>query len=202
MKIVIATGNKGKIRDFKTIFSDVEVIGIKELLPDFEVEETEDTFEGNAVLKAESASKALGLPVISDDSGLCVDALDGAPGVYSARYAGLGASDEDNNRKLLAALTDVENRSARFVCVIALAIPGRDTRSYVGQLHGEILESSAGEGGFGYDPLFKTLQGEHLGMISTEQKGEISHRRKALEKLKHDASAFEILLNHDGGADK
>lgn len=202
MKIIIATGNKGKIKDFKTIFSDVEVIGIKELLPDFEVEETEDTFEGNAVLKAESASKALGLPVISDDSGLCVDALGGDPGVYSARYAGIGASDEDNNRKLLTALTGVEDRAARFVCVIALAIPGQDTRSYIGDLQGEIMESPAGQGGFGYDPLFKTLQGEYLGMISTEEKGEISHRRRALEKLKDDASAFRMLLNYDGGADK
>src|SRR5699024_1899081 len=165
VKIVIASGNQGKINDFRAIFPDDEIVGIKELIPDFEVEETEDTFKGNAVLKAEAARDALGMPVISDDSGLSVDALDGAPGGYSARYAGVHATDVENNERLLKALGDAHDRTAHFTSVIALAIPGRETRTYEGELHGRILESPAGEGGFGYDPLFETDDGRKLGMI-------------------------------------
>ncbi len=100
-KIVIASGNKGKINDFKAIFEDFEVVGIKEILPEFDVEETGTTFRENAILKSEAAAEALNLPVISDDSGLSVEALEGRPGVYSARYSGENATDEKNNEKLL-----------------------------------------------------------------------------------------------------
>src|SRR5690625_1911248 len=112
VKIVIASGNQGKINDFRAIFPDDEIVGIKELIPDFEVEETEDTFKGNAVLKAEAARDALGMPVISDDSGLSVDALDGGPGVYAARYAGTDATDEENNEKLLRSPGGGEDRKS------------------------------------------------------------------------------------------
>lgn len=192
-KIVIASGNQGKINDFKAIFSDYEVVGIKEILPNFDVEETGVTFRENAVLKSEAAAKALNLPVISDDSGLSVEALDGRPGVYSARYSGEHGNDQKNNEKLLNELSGVENRAAYFTCVLALTIPGEKTRTYEGTLLGEILTEAHGEGGFGYDPLFKTLDGIYLGEINSEEKGKISHRGKALEKLMNDEAVFEKL---------
>ncbi|AKG74208.1 RdgB/HAM1 family non-canonical purine NTP pyrophosphatase [Salinicoccus halodurans] len=197
VKIVIASGNQGKINDFKAIFPDDEIIGIKELIRDFEVEETEETFRGNAILKAEAARDALGMAVISDDSGLSVDALDGAPGVYSARYAGAGATDEENNSKLLKALEGTDDRSAHFISVIALAIPERETRTYTGELHGRILEAPDGSGGFGYDPLFMTDDGLKLGMIKPAEKGEISHRRNALDRLREDTAVFDVLVRHE-----
>lgn len=192
-KIVIASGNQGKINDFKAIFSDYEVVGIKEILPNFDVEETGVTFRENAVLKSEAAAKALNLPVISDDSGLSVEALDGRPGVYSARYSGEHGNDQKNNEKLLNELSGVENRAAYFTCVLALTIPGEETRTYEGTLLGEILTEAHGEGGFGYDPLFKTLDEIYLGEINSEEKGKISHRGKALEKLMNDEAVFEKL---------
>ncbi|WP_342387138.1 RdgB/HAM1 family non-canonical purine NTP pyrophosphatase [Salinicoccus bachuensis] len=198
VRIVVASGNEGKIKDFRAIFPDDEIIGIKEILPDFSVDETEDTFRGNAILKAEAASAQLNMPVLSDDSGLSVDALDGAPGVYSARFAGADATDGENNKKLLSELEGAEDRSAHFTCVIALAIPGRETRTYAGELYGEILESPQGEGGFGYDPLFRTEDDRLLGMVSTEEKGEISHRRNALDRLREDTAVFDVLIRYDG----
>lgn len=192
-KIVIASGNQGKINDFKAIFKDFEVTGIKELLPEFDVDETGTTFRENAILKSESAMKALNLPVISDDSGLSVEALEGRPGVYSARYSGEGATDEKNNAKLLEELKDVDNRAAYFTCVLALSIPGEETLTYEGTLAGEILREARGSGGFGYDPLFKTLKGIYLGEITSEEKGEISHRGKALEKLMNDTEVLNKL---------
>ncbi|SOC39051.1 XTP/dITP diphosphatase [Salinicoccus kekensis] len=195
-KIVIATGNAGKINDFKAVFKGYEVVGIKTLIPDFEVDETADTFSGNAVLKSEAASQALGLPVISDDSGLSVDALDGAPGIYSARYAGEYATDAENNEKLLKEMAGEADRKAHFTCVIALSIPGEETRTYTGVLKGEILEEPHGTEGFGYDPLFLTDEGVHLGMINSEEKGEISHRSKALKQLMNDEEVFEKLTSY------
>lgn len=195
-KIVIATGNKGKINDFKAVFTDYEVVGIKEMLSDFEVEETADTFRGNAILKAEAASKALGLPVISDDSGLSVDSLSGAPGIYSARYSGENATDERNNAKLLEELEGVTKRNAHFTCVIALSIPGEETRTYTGVLEGEILTEPYGTFGFGYDPLFKTYEGIYLGMVNSGEKGKISHRSKALRELMKDKEVFEKLTSN------
>ena len=192
-KIVIASGNKGKINDFKAIFSDFEVVGIKDILPEFDVEETGATFRENAILKSEAAAEALNLPVISDDSGLSVEALEGRPGVYSARYSGENATDESNNAKLLEELKGIENRTAYFTCVLALSIPGEETLTYEGTLAGEILTESHGAGGFGYDPLFKTLKGIYLGEITSDEKGKISHRGKALEKLMNDTEVFSKL---------
>ncbi len=192
-KIVIASGNQGKINDFKAIFEGFEVVGIKELLPEFEVEETGTTFRENAILKSEAAKEALNLPVVSDDSGLSVEALEGRPGVYSARYSGEGATDEKNNQKLLEELEGIDNRAAYFTCVLALSIPGEETLTYEGTLAGGILHEPHGDKGFGYDPLFKTLKGIYLGEITSEEKGEISHRGKALEKLMNDTKAFDKL---------
>lgn len=194
-RIVIASGNKGKIVDFQAVFKDYEIIPIKTLIPDFEVEETENTFQGNAILKSENAAAQLNLPVISDDSGLSVNALNGEPGVYSARYSGISATDEKNNEKLLKELEGVEDRTAYFTCVIALSIPGEETKTYEGRLYGEILTEASGDGGFGYDPLFRTEDGIHLGHVSAEEKAEISHRRKALDELRKDTSLFDTLTN-------
>lgn len=197
VKIVVASGNQGKINDFKAIFPDDEIVGIKELISNFDVEETEDTFTGNAILKAEAARDALDMPVISDDSGLSVNALDGAPGVYSARYAGVEATDEENKKKLLSALEGITDRSAYFTSVIALATPKRETRTYHGELHGKILEAPKGDGGFGYDPIFQTDDGRNLGMITAEEKGKISHRRNALDNLREDTAIFDVLVRHE-----
>ncbi|WJP97113.1 XTP/dITP diphosphatase [Macrococcus bovicus] len=182
--IVIATGNQGKINDFKHIFPDHNVIGITALLPDFDVEETGTTFEENAALKAEAASRLLGKPVIADDSGLSVDALDGAPGVYSARYAGPEKDDAANMKLLLKNLQGETERTARFVCVIALSEPGQPTRTFRGEVEGIIAEEERGQHGFGYDPIFYLPdRNKTMAELSSEEKAEISHRRKAIDKL-------------------
>lgn len=193
-EIIIASGNTGKINEFKAIFRalNINVIGIKERLPDFDVEETGTTFEENAVLKAEAAAQALNLPVISDDSGIEVDALNGAPGVYSARYAG-GAGDAANNEKLLKNMQGETNRRARFISVIAVAIPNQETRTFTGTVEGNILTSLVGSGGFGYDPLFETLDGLKFGEIDPAEKNAISHRANALKLLQNDKELLQLL---------
>lgn len=185
--IVIATGNKGKINDFKYIFPHDRVIGITELLPDFDVEETGSTFEENAVLKAQAACSLLNKTVIADDSGLAVDALNGEPGIYSARYAGADKNDEDNIDQLLENMRDIDKRSAKFVCVIARCEPGRTPKTYRGECTGEIARARKGSNGFGYDPIFfLPARGKMMAELTSEEKAEISHRRKAIEKLKED----------------
>lgn len=193
-EIIIASGNVGKIKEFKSIFSafDIAVIGIKDRLPEFDVDETGTTFEENAVLKAEAASKALNLPVISDDSGIVVDALDGAPGVYSARYAD-GLGDAANNEKLLINMKNKTNRRARFVSTIAVTIPNEQTHTFTGTVEGNILTNPVGQNGFGYDPLFETLDGLKFGEIDGETKNKISHRANALKKLQNDTELLEVL---------
>lgn len=193
-EIIIASGNIGKINEFKAIFNElnINVVGIKDRLPEFDVEETGKTFKENAVLKAEAASIALNLPVISDDSGIEVDALGGAPGVYSARYAG-GAGDAANNEKLLKNMQGKTNRRARFICVIALAIPETETRTFTGTVEGNILTNPAGSGGFGYDPLFETLDGLKFGEIDASIKNRISHRANALKELRNDLELLKLL---------
>ncbi|WP_414046157.1 XTP/dITP diphosphatase [Macrococcus equi] len=182
--IVIATGNEGKINDFKHIFKDYNVIGIKSLLPDFDVEETGTTFEQNAALKAEHGSKLLNKIVISDDSGLEVDALNNAPGVYSARYSGEGATDASNLQLVLDNMKDKEDRRARFVCVIAVSIPGEATQTFRGEVEGELLYEPKGENGFGYDPIFYIAnQGKTTAQMTGEEKAQISHRGKAIQKM-------------------
>ena len=151
-----------------------------------EVVEDGDTFEANAMKKAEVTSRILNCPVVADDSGLVVDALDGAPGVYSARYAGPEANDAANNRKLLQALKDVpvEKRGAMFVCVMALAVPGAETRTVRGTCSGWITQQPRGENGFGYDPLFYLPErGCTMGELSPSEKNRISHRAQATQLL-------------------
>ncbi|MEJ7220481.1 XTP/dITP diphosphatase [Staphylococcus gallinarum] len=183
--IVIATNNKGKINDFKVIFPDFNVIGISEIIEGFDVEETGDTFEANARLKSEAAAKALNKRVIADDSGLEVFALNGEPGVYSARYAGLDKDDNANIEKVLANLEAETNRKAQFVCVISMSAPGEETKQFKGTVQGEITLSKIGDNGFGYDSIFYIEdKNKTMAQLSPEEKSEISHRGRAIDKLK------------------
>ncbi|MTV22858.1 XTP/dITP diphosphatase [Staphylococcus delphini] len=183
--IVIASSNQGKINDFKVIFSEDNVIGINEMIEDFDVEETGTTFEENARLKSEAAAKLLNATVIADDSGLEVAALNGEPGVYSARYAGGQKSDEANIEKVLKGLKNEENRAARFVCVISMTTAAGETTTFKGTVDGEITLSQIGENGFGYDPIFLIPERQKtMAQLTAEEKSEISHRRKAIDQLK------------------
>jgi len=187
-EIIIATKNSGKAREFERIFN-AKGAKVKTLLdfPDMEdVEETGSTFEENAKIKAETISKKLNKMVIADDSGLEVDALEGRPGVYSARYAGPIKNDEDNIDKVLEELTGVpENeRTARFRCVLAIAQPGKETVTFAGSCEGQILTERRGTNGFGYDPIFfVTEKGKAMAELLPEEKNKISHRANAIQKL-------------------
>ncbi|MFF5994420.1 XTP/dITP diphosphatase [Lysinibacillus sp. KU-BSD001] len=186
-QVVIATKNKGKAKDFEALFSPLgyEVVTMFDVAPDMEIEETGTTFEENAVLKAETLAKALHTIVIADDSGLAVDALDGAPGVYSARYAG-DHDDEANIVKVLENLAGVpeEKRTARFMCALAIAGPALETTTVFGTCEGIILEEKRGTNGFGYDPIFFVPElNRSMAELTPEEKGAISHRGNAIRKL-------------------
>jgi len=187
-EVIIATKNPGKAKEFEHIFSS-RGITVRTLL-DFpeipEVEETGLSFEENAILKAEAVSKALGKMVIGDDSGLMVDALEGRPGIFSARYAGEPKNDQNNTDKVLTELDGLtkEERSARFYCALAVAIPGQETITVSGTCEGRILEERRGSNGFGYDPVFYVpAKGVAMAELSSDEKNEISHRANALKKL-------------------
>lgn len=186
-QVVIATKNKGKAKDFETLFTPLgySVVTMFDVAPDMEIEETGTTFEENAVLKAETLANALQTIVIADDSGLAVDALNGEPGVYSARYAG-DHDDEANIVKVLENLRDVadEKRTARFVCALAIAGPAMETTTVFGSCEGTILREKRGENGFGYDPIFYVPElGRAMAELSPEEKAAISHRGNAIRKL-------------------
>lgn len=184
--IVIATNNKGKINDFKVVFPEYNVVGISEIIEGFDVEETGETFEDNAKLKSEAAAKALNKRVIADDSGLEVFALNGEPGVYSARYAGIDKDDEANIDRVLKNLGDTANRNAQFVCVISMSAPGEETVQFKGTVQGEITLSKIGDNGFGYDPIFYIAEkNKTMAQLTVEEKSELSHRGKAIEQLRH-----------------
>lgn len=186
MKIFLATGNKHKIKEIEKIFKmdNVEILSINDGIEIPEVEEDGTTFEENSKKKALEIAKFTNMITIADDSGLCVDALGDAPGVYSARYAGEHGNDLDNNKKLVKELQGVENRKARFVCVITLAKPTGETYSFRGEVEGDIIDVPQGTEGFGYDPhFFMKEYGKTLAEIP-EIKNKISHRARALEKLK------------------
>ncbi len=186
MKIFLATGNKHKIKEIEKIFKmdNVEILSINDGIEIPEVEEDGITFEENSKKKALEIAKFTNMITIADDSGLCVDALNGAPGVYSARYAGEHGNDLDNNKKLVKELQGIENRKARFVAVITLAKPTGETYSFRGEVEGEIIDNPQGTEGFGYDPhFFMKEYGKTLAEIP-EIKNKISHRARALEKLK------------------
>lgn len=188
-KIVLASNNAGKVREINQILAglDLEVVPQAEFaIP--EADETGLTFVENAILKARHAATLSGLPAIADDSGLEVDALQGAPGIYSARYAGVGASDADNLNKLLDALQGVPEaaRTARFQCLMVFMRHGTDPTPLIcqGTWEGRILESAQGEGGFGYDPVFYVPErGCSSAQLDAATKNRLSHRGKALKQL-------------------
>lgn len=188
-KLVIATGNAGKLREIRQLLAPLAV----EVLPqsDFAVPEAEEpycTFIENALAKARHASMHTGLPALADDSGICVDALQGAPGVYSARYAGEPRSDARNNEKLLTAMTGHSNRHAHYYCVMVLVRHAEDPQPLIaeGLWQGEIMTAPRGDGGFGYDPVFLDAKTEKTGAeLPLEIKNRISHRGQALTRMLH-----------------
>lgn len=184
--IVIATKNKGKLREFRSILADAydDILSLSDFnnIPD--IEETGLSFRENAFIKAKTTSDFLGMDAIGDDSGLVVDALGGAPGIYSARYAGKGASDDDNNEKLLSELKEENNRKAKFVCCIALVRADGAQEFFEGECSGQIIQEKRGESGFGYDPVFYVPQyGKTMAELGPEIKNRISHRAIASGKL-------------------
>ena len=190
-KLLLATRNKGKIVEFRRILDalapgEIELVGLDEFPDLHDVDETGSTFEENALLKAREMSIATGLPAIADDSGLCIDALNGDPGIFSARWAGGHGDDRANIEKVLDQLKEVpeEKRTAYFICVAALYLPDGRTHCEEGRFYGKILHSPVGENGFGYDPIF---QPEGLSIssaqMSSEEKDAMSHRGKSLRAI-------------------
>ncbi len=184
-RIVVATGNIHKLKELGDIFgSIVELVSMKDAGFKGDIVEDGDTFEANSAIKAEAVARVTGLPALADDSGLSVDALGGAPGVYSARYAGEHGDDEANNDLLLKNMAGVEDRICRFVCAMALALPGEETRVVRGECVGELIHERNGKGGFGYDPLFKHPSGKTFAEMSEKEKNAVSHRAVASEKMR------------------
>lgn len=187
-EVLIATKNHGKAKEFEALFSPLgyKVKTLLDYPESIDVEETGATFDENAKLKAETIAKTFKVMTIADDSGLIVDALNGEPGVYSARYAGKDKNDEANIDKVLQKLEGVEmdQRTARFHCSLAVCVPGKDTVIVTGQCEGEITTERVGENGFGYDPIFWIEQKQRtLAQMTQQEKGAISHRGQAIQKL-------------------
>lgn len=192
----VATGNKGKLREFREILSPLgyEVLGIDDL-PELKIIEDGDSFEANAIIKATTVMEIAGVPAIADDSGIVVDALDGAPGIYSARYANVEGSGQDaaNNAKLLEVLSSTPDsqRSARFVCALAYCVPNREPVIFRDTFEGSIGYAERGENGFGYDSIFLVQNDTRTSAeLSPNEKNAISHRGKAVR------SFFEFIKNN------
>jgi len=186
VKLVLATRNHGKLIELRRILGGADVVGL-DAFPDApDVPETELTFEGNALLKARAIAAHTGLPAVADDSGLCVDALNGMPSVFSARWSGRHGDDQANLDLLLGQLSDVppERRGARFVCVAAVAWPSGEERAVEGRMEGRVIDAPRGVNGFGYDPIF-VPEGESrtTAEMGPEEKDAISHRGKAFREL-------------------
>jgi len=189
LTLVIATRNKGKTLEIKDMLKDfpINIKNLDDFGPIPEVEEDGETFDDNAYKKSSFTARVLGVPALSDDSGLCVDALDGAPGVYSARYAGEDATDEQNCAKLLKTLEKEKNRKASFKCVISIAVPTGAALTYEGECEGILLKEPVGENGFGYDPIFFYPEfNKTFAEIPREEKSRVSHRGKALAEMRQE----------------
>ncbi|MEK4270277.1 MULTISPECIES: XTP/dITP diphosphatase [Bacillus] len=187
-EVIIATKNEGKVKEFKEMLAPrgYDVKSLLDIGYTADIEEIGQTFEENAIIKAETIAKETGKMVIADDSGLSVDYLGGRPGVYSARYAGEEKNDLANLQKLLQELEGVEkeDRTARFRCALALSIPGQETKTVEGAVEGFITEEPAGTNGFGYDPVFLVKDKDKtMAQLSSSEKNKISHRADALKKL-------------------
>jgi len=188
--IVLASNNKNKVKEFKEIFSDYNVLLLNDIGFTDEIEETGETFLENAFIKAKTIhlflkDKNLDYDVVSDDSGLCVEALNGAPGVYSARYAGIHGNDDENIRKLLKELEGKDNRKAYFICFIVLYKSNGKYYDVEGKIYGTITNEKIGDDSFGYDPVFLSDDlGKTFGEASSEEKNKVSHRGRAIKQLK------------------
>ena len=192
--IVLATKNAGKVKEFQQLLKNfpVEIKNLNDFGPIPEVEEDGATFDDNAYKKASFTAKVLGLPAIADDSGLVVEALDGAPGVRSARFASENATDKENIEKLLHEMEGISNRKAAFECVISIAVPSGPALTYEGRCEGEITVKPEGTSGFGYDPIFYYPEyGKTFAEISGEEKNRVSHRGRALQEV---AAEFDKVL--------
>ena len=201
MRLYCATTNPGKLREFLSIVGEVELLpGLKNIAAP---EETGTTFEGNAIAKAVYYSRFCDGALFVDDSGLEVDALGGAPGVYSARFAGEDATDEANNRLLLEKMRSETNRRARFVCVVALASHGKLIKTFRGEVEGELLHESRGPNGFGYDPLFFYPPFRcSFGEVNADRKAEVSHRARALRAMRAYVAAETRARSRELSADE
>jgi len=196
IKLILASNNAHKIREFGELVQgmDVEILSQREAGLELDVEETGTTFEANAYIKAKAVTDALGCAAVSDDSGLEVDCLDGRPGVYSARYGGgHDVSDEDKNAFLLNEMGDTDKRTARYVCAICCTMPDGHVIECRGECEGEMLRAPRGNGGFGYDPIFRP-EGHDRAMaeLTPDEKNAISHRGKAMREF---LKKFEEYLN-------
>ena len=198
LTLVIASGNPGKIAEIRDLLAGfpVNIKSLNDFGPIPPVVEDGQTFEENAYKKASFVSRVLGLPALADDSGLVVEALDGAPGIYSARYAGEDASDKQRCTKLLAEMKGKTNRRAAFECVISVAVPTGPALTYESRCEGVILEAPSGENGFGYDPVFyyPPLK-KTFAELTREQKSRISHRGRALGELKEEFDKVTIWIH-------
>lgn len=194
-KIVLASGNKDKLKELKELIANVEIVLIDELLPGWDVEETGLTLEANALLKARAACEATGKIAIADDTGLFVWALGDAPGIYTARYAGKNCTYKDNTEKLLNSLTGetAEKRKASFQTVVAFVKPNGEEYTFHGVVEGFITENNSGLDGFGYDPVFFATEiGKTFAECSLQEKNKISHRSRAIEKLNEFISKISL----------
>lgn len=193
MKFILATYNPGKLREMAAILSQygVEVVSPADVGITVDVEETGTTFAENAMLKAKAICAAADLPAIADDSGLCVDALNGGPGVYSARYGGEGLDDKGRYTLLLQNMRGQTTRAAHFACAIACAFPNGDELTAEGRCDGTIAFAPMGEGGFGYDPVFFVPEkAKTFGQLTAEEKSAISHRGKALKAFSEKLATY------------
>lgn len=193
MKVVVATGNPGKVREMAALLADtgLELVSLDDVGVALQRPEDGDSFMANALIKTGEACEKSGLPALADDSGLCVDALDGAPGVFSARFAGGHGDEAANNEKLLRLLQGVSpaKRTAHFACAVALVLPNGAQLCAEGRCDGAIGEEPRGENGFGYDPLF-FVKGRSFAQMTAEEKNGMSHRADALQKLKDALPGF------------
>ena len=188
-KVVIATNNPGKIKEIKVILKDYEILTLKDMNCEIEVEEDQDTFEGNAMKKAKEIAEALKMPAIADDSGLCIDILKGWPGVYTARFLGENATQEQRNNAILEKMKKEPERMARVRCSMAYYEEGNFILGK-GEVEGKIAIQKRGKNGFGFDEIFELPNGKTFAELTLDEKNQISHRKLALQDLKENLQKF------------
>lgn len=188
-KVVIATNNTGKIKEIKEILKDYEILTLKDMNCEIEVEENQDTFEGNAMKKAKEIANVLKMPVIADDSGLCIDILKGWPGVHTARFLGENATQEQRNNAILEKMKKEQKRTARVICCMAYYEDGNFILGK-GEVEGKIATKKRGKNGFGFDEIFELPNGKTFAELTLDEKNQISHRKLALQDLKENLQKF------------